>query len=430
MTISESEVYQLTITDANGCQRIFSEEVSSEAPEHCQPSVSNNAYNWIEAVQVDTMVRQTGQNATTYESFVDAAGMMMSVRVGQLCNVSLSAGFQGGTLPIFWRVWIDLNEDGDFEDQGERVFHSGQQNTAELSFLLQLPAALSPGLKTMRVSQSFLAPPEPCGVTLYGETEDYLLRVVSPFEYCMSTGQSTSQEWIEGVQIGGLGHISGNDGGYGNHTHLSHTVSPGMSLPMTLTPGYSAAPMVEFWSVWADFNRDGIFNHDNELVYQSGPAVGPVSGMLEIPESTMPGPLLVRVQMRWNALLNPCGTFTWGEVEDYQLMLEPGTGLRSTGNGPSFLQNKAGEVTHQSGALKVWPVPAAGTLHYAFVQEEEGAVEALLFDGLGRTVLRDLPEDGRGIQQFQMSLHQVPPGLYQLQVRAGGKVMTQNIIKQ
>jgi hypothetical protein len=188
--------------------------------------------------------------------------------------------------------------------------------------------------------------------------------------------------------------------------------------------------MVEFWSVWADFNRDGIFNHDNELVYQSGPAVGPVSGMLEIPESTMPGPLLVRVQMRWNALLNPCGTFTWGEVEDYQLMLEPGTGLRSTGNGPSFLQNKAGEVTHQSGALKVWPVPAAGTLHYAFVQEEEGAVEALLFDGLGRAVLRDLPENGRGIQQFQMSLHQVPPGLYQLQVRAGGKVMTQNIIKQ
>ena len=430
MTISESEVYQLTITDANGCQRIFSEEVSSEAPEHCQPAVSNNAYNWIEAVQVDTMVRQTGQNATTYESFVDAAGMMIAVRAGQLCNVSLSAGFQGGTLPVFWRVWIDLNEDGDFEDQGERVFHSGQQNTAELSFLLQLPEALSPGLKVMRVSQSFLAPPDPCGVALYGETEDYLLRVVSPVEYCTSTGQSTSQEWIKGVQIGGLAYISGNDGGYGNHTHLSHTVSPGMSLPMTLTPGYGAAPMVEFWSVWADFNRDGIFNHDNELVYQSGPAVGPVSGMLEIPESTMPGPLLVRVQMRWNALLNPCGAFSWGEVEDYQLMLEQGNGLRSAGNGPSSLQNRVGEVAHQSGALKVWPVPAAGTLHCAFVQEEEGPVEAVLFDGLGRVVLRDLPESSRGIQQFRLSLHQVPTGLYQLQVRVGEKTMTQNIIKQ
>jgi hypothetical protein len=69
-------------------------------------------------------------------------------------------------------------------------------------------------------------------------------------------------------------------------------------------------------------------------------------------------------------------------------------------------------------------------LHYAFAQENEGPVEAVLFDGLGRVVLRDLPEGSRGIQQFQLSLQQVPPGLYQLRVKAGGKAMTQNIIKQ
>jgi hypothetical protein len=80
--------------------------------------------------------------------------------------------------------------------------------------------------------------------------------------------------------------------------------------------------------------------------------------------------------------------------------------------------------------LKAWPVPAAGTLHCAFVQEEEGPVEAVLFDGLGRVVLRDLPESSLGIQQFRLSLHQVPTGLYQLQVRVGEKTMTQNIIKQ
>jgi|GEM_PF-776070 len=427
MSISESEVYQLTITDANGCQRIFSEEVSSEAPEHCQPSVSTNAYNWIEAIQVDTMVRQTGQNPTSYESFVDVAGTMISVRAGQSYSTLLTAGFQSGTLPVYWRVWIDLNEDGDFEDQGEQVFHSGQQNNAMASFTLQIPEGGAPGLKTMRVSQSFLAPPEPCGDALYGETEDYQLRVVGPVDYCTSSGQSTSQEWIESVQLGSLEHVSGNDDGYGNHTSLSQIVSAGQSLPLAFTPGYSGSPMVEYWSVWADFNRDGIFNHDNELVFQSGPALGLVSGFFDIPASTAPGPLVVRVQMRWNALLNPCGSFSWGEVEDYQLMVEPQQAFRSTGRAPSFEQVK---TSHSEGAgtLKVWPIPAKEKLNYALALDKAGRVEVVLYDGLGRVVHREQHDGARGVQQFQMQLDQVPPGVYQLCVRSEGKNMLSSVV--
>lgn len=51
---------------------------------------------------------------------------MILVWFGQLCNVLFLVGFQGGILFVFWCVWIDLNEDGDFEDQGEWVFYFGQ----------------------------------------------------------------------------------------------------------------------------------------------------------------------------------------------------------------------------------------------------------------------------------------------------------------
>ncbi len=429
LSVSESETYQLTITDANGCQRIISEEVSIEAPEHCIPSVSNNIYNWIETVTIDTMVRQTGQNSTTYTSFVDMEAMMLSVRAGQPYTMELEAGFQGGILPVYWRVWVDLNEDGDFDDSDEQLFHSGQQHSGECAFGLQLPENTAPGMKTMRISQAFLAPPDPCGVSLYGETEDYKLRVTGQADYCSSYGQSTSQEWIEAVQIGGLGHISGNNGGYKDNTDLSLTVVPGASLPLLLSPGYSASPMVEFWSVWADFNRDGIFNHDNELVFLSGPAVGPAAGALDIPVSLSPGPLAIRVQMRWNPVLNPCGAFTWGEVEDYQLMVEPVAGLRSAENLPLLNHLKTSERSRPT-QLKVWPIPAKDILNYAIALEHQGPVEAVLYDGLGRVMWRALQDGHVGLQQYQIPLGLLPPGIYQLQVRAGGHSMTRSVMVQ
>jgi hypothetical protein len=427
LSVSESEVYQLTITDANGCQKMLSENVSSEAPEHCAPTVNTNAYNWIDAILLDTFYQQTGQNEAPFSSLEAEEENLISVRAGQPYLMSLFAGFQGGTIPVYWRVWVDLNEDGDFEDEEEQLFHSGQQSIDVLSFQFQLPSETAAGLKTMRVSQSFLAPPDPCGVSLYGETEDYRLRVIGPVEYCASTGQSTSQEWLEAVQIGTLEHTSGNDGGYGDHTGISMSAQPGAVLPVVLTPGYAGSPLVEFWSVWADFNRDGIYNHDNELVFQSGPAVGPVNGSIELPASTTPGPLYVRVQMRWNGLLNPCDAFSWGEVEDYQLMIEPLSGLRAAGQPPLPLSDQK-VATQLKEGIKVWPVPAQQTLNYAIVQEVEGEVEAILFDGLGRQAIRSIQRGQAGLGQYDLNLTNIVPRFYQLLVRTPGKTHLKSII--
>lgn len=119
----------------------------------------------------------------------------------------------------------------------------------------------------MWVSQSFFVLLDFCGVILYGEIEDYLFWVVNLVEYCVLIGQSIFQEWIEGVQIGGLFNIFGNDGGYGNYIYVLYMVSFGLLLLIIFIFGYSVNLMVEFWSIWVDFNWDGIFNYDNELVY-------------------------------------------------------------------------------------------------------------------------------------------------------------------
>ena len=426
-SISEGDLYQLTITDANGCQQVLSEQVSPDTPMHCAPVVSNNVYNWIEAIMLDTFYHQTGQNTVPYITADAPGGPLFSVRAGQPYPVSLFGGFQTGVLPVYWRVWIDLNEDGDFDEDQELMFHSGQQVASVLTFQLQLPESTSAGIKTMRISQSFLAPPDPCGVSLYGEAEDYQLRVVGPAEYCISHGQSTSQEWVEAVQIGTVNHISGNNGGYEDFTSVSILAHPGGLLPITLTPGYSGPSMVGFWSIWADFNRDGVYNHSNELVFQSGPVVGPVDGSIALSPGLTPGPLPVRVQMRWDALLNPCGVFAWGEVEDYQLMIQPIPGLKTASQRPVAESRREG-ATEKRKAVKVWPVPAGRTLNYAFVQKTEGDTEAILFDGLGREVLRSGHRGQAGVQQYHLNLNNIAPGRYQLLIRTPGQVHQENII--
>ncbi|NRA48309.1 MAG: SprB repeat-containing protein, partial [Phaeodactylibacter sp.] len=163
LTINESDIYLLTITDANGCEYTLSEEVPSEAPEHCTPEVSTNFYTWIEAVKLDTAMRYTGQNEAPYASFESVENQRFDVRAGQPYTMTLYPGFQGYTLPVYWRVWVDLNEDGDFDDEGEQRYHSGQQAADSIVLAFQLPPDVEPGLKTMRISQSFLTPPDPCG---------------------------------------------------------------------------------------------------------------------------------------------------------------------------------------------------------------------------------------------------------------------------
>jgi hypothetical protein len=133
--------------------------------------------------------------------------------------------------------------------------------------------------------------------------------------------------------------------------------------------------------------------------------------------------------MRWNPVLNPCGAFTWGEVEDYQLMVEPVAGLRSAENLPLLNHLKTSERSRPT-QLKVWPIPAKDILNYAIALEHQGPVEAVLYDGLGRVMWRALQDGHVGLQQYQIPLGLLPPGIYQLQVRAGGHSMTRSVMVQ
>ncbi|NJO91260.1 MAG: T9SS type A sorting domain-containing protein [Chloroflexia bacterium] len=73
-------------------------------------------------------------------------------------------------------VWIDWNQDGDFDDSGEKVLGVSSANSPYTANFT-VPAVAASGNTRMRVRLTYNANLTPCGNVAYGETEDYAINV-------------------------------------------------------------------------------------------------------------------------------------------------------------------------------------------------------------------------------------------------------------
>jgi hypothetical protein len=149
-------------------------------PVYCNAQGEISNFEWIDRVAIGPLVNQSGDNAgyKRFEEFSDVA-----LALGGQYNVALNPGFQDETYEEFWRIWIDLDQDGTFDDQTELVFETPTATAQPVTGALTLPTAGVEGLTTMRVAMKFYepttdaAPPLSCTTFEYGEVEDYLIRI-------------------------------------------------------------------------------------------------------------------------------------------------------------------------------------------------------------------------------------------------------------
>lgn len=130
--------------------------------------------------------------------------------------------------------------------------------------------------------------------------------------YCDVRGGNSNYEWIQSVNVGSYTKVSGNNGGYGNFTSEAPISLVVGSNGINLTPGGSYS---ENWTIWIDFNGDGRFD-GNEQVFNVG-GYGAMSGTITIPSSAPKGKTRMRVVMSYGTSAQACGTFGYGEAEDY-----------------------------------------------------------------------------------------------------------------
>lgn len=249
--------------------------------------------------------------------------------------------------------------------------------------------------------------------------------------YCASRGNSTTFEWIQQVQLGSFINVSGNNGGYANFTNLQVTATAGSNMMVNLTPGYAGNAYVEYWRIWIDFDKNGTFNNQNELVL-SVSASGSTQAQFTIPASTAQGTTRMRISMRYNNFPQPCSNFSHGEVEDYTIEFIPqvvgGTGgsgnLTDSGNRQVL---SSGIEAANFDNLNLYPNPASEYVVLEWPDSPDSPIlEAEVTTSLGHQVtqFKSLPGENRTI----LDVADWAPGTYQIRARKGHQEWVQRLV--
>lgn len=141
-------------------------------------------------------------------------------------------------------------------------------------------------------------------------------------DYCASNGRIVTYEWIDTVTLEDSSNVSGANGGYADFTDQTFTLTYGENA-VSLVPGFRYSAYLEYWRIWIDFNQDEIFDATELVLAQSSRAA--ISSQIVIPDSALGGTTRMRVSMKWGGLPPSCGTFTYGEVEDYTVTIGEST---------------------------------------------------------------------------------------------------------
>jgi hypothetical protein len=176
-----------------------------------------------------------------------------------------------------------------------------------------------------------------CTATSSSSTSTPLLVTTSSFVncYCNSAATSIADEEILNVSLSTLNNTStcgvaapGPGSSAGLYSNFTTTVaapilSPGVVYPFSVQIGTCNGNYNNWTKAWIDFNQNGIFTDPGEMVYTSTTFVNGAhteTGTVTIPSTAIQGITrmrVVNVETTLGTSVNPCGTYTWGETEDY-----------------------------------------------------------------------------------------------------------------
>lgn len=272
-------------------------------------------------------------------------------------STSLTRGAQytmevtsGNYAPDNYAVWIDYDHDNVYtpaEKLGEFTTETAAETWA-ITFDVPMTATL--GTTRMRVRGVFFndgepTPVDPCFDYAYGETEDYGIVIVGDGGTgpCIpsSVNGTADGDFVDGVVLEDINNTgSGSTGGptYQDYTAQEAILTRGGSYSLSVTSGEYDNDMV---AAWIDFNADAVFSVD-ELVGDAvtTTAFETVPFSFTVPDDAELGPVRMRVRCMYPDVdagepeaSDPCVDFSWGETEDYGVMIQASTGIAAVDAG-------------------------------------------------------------------------------------------------
>jgi hypothetical protein len=240
-------------------------------------------------------------------------------------------------------------------------------------------------------------------------------------QYCIAKG-GTSFEHIANVTLGSINNTSGNNGGYADFTGLSTTLIRGSARTISLRAGFASSAYAEKWAVWIDYNKDGDFTDAGEtVVTTTSSGVAAVTASFTVPAGATLGKTRMRVAMRFDATPLSCGTYSYGEVEDYSvniLVLIPLKTMEA--------QTSEKEEILEANSLEpnIYPNPVQDILTIENINVEEN-VTSTIYDISGKEV-RTFSVIKPSVQ---VDISELPAGIYFINIRSERNNINKRIIK-
>lgn len=139
----------------------------------CPSGGVSSANHYIESVAVGSLYNASGNDS----GYGDYTNICEVIEPSTVIPIQLCPNI-GNSAVMYWSVWIDYNQDGDFLDNYEFVAYGAGSQC--LNGDITIPAGISNGNTTMRITSKLGSyATDPCEIYAAGETEDYCITVVN-----------------------------------------------------------------------------------------------------------------------------------------------------------------------------------------------------------------------------------------------------------
>jgi hypothetical protein len=135
----------------------------------CESYAKTSHYFWQQSIVAG------GSNVTTGNdggyNYSESTGITLPQGSS---NIELNPGYRSYNYPVYWRGWLDLNEDNQFTAD-EQLFEA----TSRGPITVPITVNSHPGTdsSTLRIAMKYGSYPQSCEIYYYGETEDLVVSI-------------------------------------------------------------------------------------------------------------------------------------------------------------------------------------------------------------------------------------------------------------
>jgi len=155
----------------------------------------SSEYEYIDKVKLESINNKSGDDV----GYGDYTEMNTVLVANSIYKIHLKPGFSGWKYWEFFRVWVDWNQDGDFDDEGEMEVQTVTYRQTKRYF--RVPVDALPGQTRMRVSMKYGWFAESDEIFDEGEVEDYTIEVLPPTQGMMTNDDAFELEVDQGAMV-------------------------------------------------------------------------------------------------------------------------------------------------------------------------------------------------------------------------------------